>query len=161
MTATYVENHPIVSPIADEDRSRPPAPVRPVPVPPRRKAIWGGRVASALAVLFLAFDATIKVLELPVAVEGTTQLGYPATVIFGLGLVQVACLVVYLIPRTAVLGAVLWTGYLGGAIATHVRVGNPLFSHVLFPIYVALLLWGGLWLRDARLRSLLPVRHEQ
>jgi hypothetical protein len=70
-----------------------------------------------------------------------------------IGLIQVVCLAVYLLPRTAILGAVLWTGYLGGAIATHVRVGNPLFSHILFPIYVAALLWGGLWLRDRRLRG--------
>ena len=112
---------------------------------------------SGLAVLFLTFDAAIKLLRLPVAVEGTTQLGYPADVVQPIGLLQVVCLVTYLVPRTSVLGAVLWSGYLGGAIATHVRLGNPLFSHVLFPVYVALLLWGGLWLRDRRLRGLLPL----
>jgi hypothetical protein len=120
------------------------------------KALWTGRVLSGLGVLFLSFDAVVKLLRLPQAIEGTTRLGYPASVIFGLGVVQVACLAFYLVPRTAVLGAVLWTGYLGGAIATHVRVGDPLFSHVLFPVYVAALLWGGLWLRDARVRSILP-----
>jgi hypothetical protein len=122
------------------------------------KAMWAGRILSGLAILFLLFDATVKVLQLPVAVQGTKELGYPESVIFGLGVVQVVCLVAYLVPRTSVLGAILWTGYLGGAIATHVRVGHPLFSHVLFPVYVAALLWGGLWLRDERLRAVLPVR---
>jgi hypothetical protein len=91
-------------------------------------------------------------------VEGTLQLGFPESVIVSLGLIQVACLVTYLVPRTAVLGAVLWTGYLGGAIATHVRVGSPLLTHTLFPIYVAAFLWLGLWLRDQRLRPILPLR---
>jgi hypothetical protein len=122
------------------------------------KSIWAGRIVSGIAVLFLIFDATLKVLRLPAAVEGTAQLGYPTSVLFGLGVVQIVCIVLYLVPRTAVLGAILWTGYLGGAVATHVRIGHPLFSHVLFPVYVALLLWGGLWLRDLRLRALIPVR---
>ncbi len=117
------------------------------------RAIWTGRVLSGLAVAFLTFDAAMKVLKLQPAVEGTTQLGYPEGVIFTIGLIQVVCLIAYLIPRTAILGAVLWTGYLGGAIATHVRVESPLFTHILFPIYVAALLWGGLWLRDRRLRG--------
>jgi hypothetical protein len=110
---------------------------------------------SGLAVLFLTFDASMKVLQLAPAVQGTADLGYPTTVLLPLGLIQVACLLLYLIPRTAVLGAVLWTGYLGGAIATHVRLENPLFTHTLFPIYVAAFLWGGLWLRDRRVRSLI------
>ncbi len=118
-------------------------------------ALYGGRVLSGIGVLFLAMDATMKLLQLPVAVEGTTQLGYPEAVILPIGIIQLACLVLYVVPRTAVLGAILWTGYLGGAIATHVRVGNPLLTHVLFPIYVAALLWGGLWLRDRRVRALL------
>lgn len=120
-----------------------------------RGALWTGRILSGFAVLFLAFDAAMKVFAVPAAVEGTVQLGYPAGVLFGIGLVQVLCLALYLIPRTALLGAVLWTGYLGGAIATHVRVGNPLLTHVLFPIYVAALLWGGLWLRDRRVAAML------
>jgi hypothetical protein len=125
---------------------------------PNRRAAWAGRTLSSLAVLFLTFDAAMKLLELPPAVQGTTQLGYPASVIVGIGLVQVACLVAYLVPRTSVLGAVLWTGYLGGAVAPHVRVGSPLLSHTLFPVYVAALLWGGLWLREPRLCALLPFR---
>jgi hypothetical protein len=122
-----------------------------------KRDVWIGRVLSGFAVLFLTFDAALKLLRLPMAIEGTTELGYPAGVVLPLGVVQVVCLVLYVIPRTSVLGAVLWTGYLGGAIATHVRLGNPLFTHVLFPVYVALLLWGGLWLRDRRLRTLLPL----
>src|SRR5688572_6172981 len=122
------------------------------------RLIWSGRILSGLAVLFLLFDATMKVIRLPAAVDGTVQLGYPASVILPLGIVQVACLVLYLIPRVAPLGAILWTGYLGGAIATHVRLENPWFTHVLFPIYVAAFLWGGLWLRDARVRALLAPR---
>jgi hypothetical protein len=123
-----------------------------------KKQLWAGRVVSGLAILFLLFDATLKLSQVPQAVEGTKQLGYPASVIVPLGIVQLVCLALYLIPRTSVLGAILWTGYLGGAVATHVRVGNPLFTHILFPVYVALLLWGGLWLRDRRLRELLPFR---
>ena len=119
-------------------------------------AKWTGRVLSSVAVLFLLFDAIVKVMQLPVAVEGTKKLGYPVTVILTLGIVQLICVALYVIPRTSFLGAILWTGYLGGAVATHVRVSDPLFSHILFPTYVAMLLWGGLWLRDRRLRALVP-----
>jgi len=125
---------------------------------PSKRALWTGRVLSGLAVAFLAVDAGGKLLAIAPAVEGTAKLGYPVSVLSTLGFVQLACLVLYLVPRTAVLGALLWVGYLGGAVATHVRVENPLFSHVLFPVYVALLLWGGLWLREPRLRALLPLR---
>src|SRR5439155_21001041 len=106
------------------------------------RPLWAGGVMRVVAIVFLRVDAAVKVLELPPAVEGTAQLGYPTSVVFGLGMLQLACLVLYLVPRTSVLGAVLWTGYLGGAVATHVRVGNPLFTHTLFPIYAAALLWG-------------------
>jgi hypothetical protein len=123
-----------------------------------RAATIGGYVCTGLAGLFLTFDAVVKLLQLPVAVEATTALGYPASTIFGIGLVQAVALVLYLVPRTAVLGALLLTGHLGGAIATHVRVGNPLASHTLFPIYVAAILWAGLYLREPRLRALLPLR---
>jgi DoxX-like protein len=118
------------------------------------KAVWGGRILSGLALLFLAFDAGVKLLMLAPAVAGTTQLGYPASIIFPLGVIQLVMLVLYAVPRTAILGAILWTGYLGGAVATHVRLGNPWATHILSPIYVAVLLWGGLWLRDARTRAL-------
>ena len=122
-----------------------------------RKAQITGRILSGIAVLFLLFDAIGKLLRPAAVIEGTTQLGYSADVILPLGIIQVICLIAYLVPRTSVLGAILWTGYLGGAIATHVRIGNPLFSHILFPVYVAALLWLGLWLRDRRLRALLPI----
>ncbi len=122
------------------------------------KALWTGRIMSGLAVLFLLFDAGMKVMRLDPAVEGTVALGYPTSAVFGIGLLLLVCTILYAIPRTAVLGAILLTGYLGGAIATHVRIGNPLFSHVLFPFYVALLLWGGLLLREGRLRALMPLR---
>ena len=125
---------------------------------PLAKTIWIGRVLSALAVLFLLFDSVVKLLQLPVAMDGTTQLGYPGSVVFGIGLVELVCLVLYVIPQTSVFGAILFTGYLGGAIATHVRIASPLFTHILFPIYVALLIWGGLYARDERLRSLIPIR---
>lgn len=123
-----------------------------------RKQLLTGRVLSTLAVLFLLFDAIGKLLRPPQVIEGTTQLGWPVSVILPLGIIQVLCLIAYVIPRTSVLGAILWTGYLGGAVATHLRIGNPLFSHTLFPIYIAALLWGGLWLRDRRPRNLLPLR---
>ena len=117
-----------------------------------------GRIVSGLTVAFLLFDSAMKVLMLPQATEGTAQLGYPVSAVFGIGVVQLACVVLYLLPRTAVLGAVLLTGYLGGAVATHVRLDNPLLTHTLFPVYVGILVWGGLWLRERRLRALLPVR---
>lgn len=123
---------------------------------PGRRAIWAGRILSGAAVLFLLFDAVVKVLQVAPAVEATVQLGYPVSVIRGIGILEIAFLVAYLLPRTSLLGVILWTGYLGGAVATHVRVGSPLFSHTLFPIYIAALLWAGLWLRDRRLRALLP-----
>jgi hypothetical protein len=122
-----------------------------------RRQLWTGRVLSTLAVLFLLFDAVGKLMRPAAVIQGTTELGWPVSVIVPLGIIQVVCLILYLYPRTAVLGAILWTGYLGGAVATHVRIGHPLFSHILFPTYIAALLWGGLWLRDRRLRALLPI----
>src|SRR5262249_3238331 len=123
MTATHVLTHFAVSTRDDDGDAGMPSTA--VPDSPRsRRALWGGRTMSGFAVLFLLFDASVKVLQLPIAVEATTQLGYTTNVLFWLGLLELACLAVYLVPRTAVLGAVLWTGYLGGAVATHVRVGN-------------------------------------
>ena len=90
--------------------------------------------------------------------EGTVKLGYPETVIVPLGIILLTCTILYVIPRTSVLGAILLTGYLGGAVATHVRVGDPLFTHVLFPVYLGVLIWGGLYLRDDRLPALIPLK---
>ena len=112
------------------------------------------RVLTGIAVLFLTFDVTIKLLTSPEAVTSTVALGYQPHHLLTIGIVELVCLVLYLVPRTAPLGAILFTGYLGGAIATHLRVDNPLFTHTIFPIYVAALLWGGLYLRDARVRGL-------
>ena len=128
------------------------------PDAPASKRLIAGYVLTALVGLFLAFDTVMKVLTLAPAVQGTTELGYPADAVFTIGVIELACLVLYLMPRTAVLGALLLTGYLGGAIATHVRVGSPLVFYTLFPIYVALMMWGGLYLRETRLRELLPLR---
>ena len=106
--------------------------------------------------LFLLVDALVKVLGVAAASEATAQLGWSEPLLLPLGVLELMCLALYLLPQTAVLGAILWTGYLGGAVATHVRIGNPMLSHALFPVYVGALLWLGLWLRDARLRALLP-----
>jgi len=122
-----------------------------VPAARRRTGI----VLSGIAVLFLVFDSLGKLLKVAPVVEGTAQLGYSDSVIQPIGIILLLCVVVYLVPRTAILGAVLLTGYMGGAIATHVRVGSPLLTHVLFPVYVAVLVWGGLFLRDARVRQVL------
>jgi len=126
--------------------------------PVSKKKLWAGRVISALPSLFLLMDAFGKFIKPAPVVEGTLLLGYPASVILPLGIVLLVCTVLYSIPRTSVLGAILLTGYLGGAVATHVRVGNPLFTHALFPIYVGALIWIGLFLRDERLRALIPLR---
>jgi pimeloyl-ACP methyl ester carboxylesterase len=121
-----------------------------------RAGLWTGRALSSIAVLFLIFDSVGKLLQVEPVIEGTVALGYPVSVIFGLGMTLALCTAAYVVPTTSVLGAVLLTGYLGGAVAAHVRVGNPLFTHVLFPIYLASLLWGGLLLRSPRLRGVMP-----
>jgi len=126
--------------------------------PVSRKRLWAGRISSALPSLFLLVDGIAKLVKPAPVVEGTVKLGYPETVIVPLGIVLLACTILYVIPRTSVLGAILLTGYLGGAVATHVRVGDPLFTHVLFPVYLGVLIWGGLYLRNDRLRALIPLR---
>ena len=131
------------------------ATVRTAPV--ATPALWTGRAISGLMALFLAFDGAIKVLQLAPAVEGGAQLGYPATATLGLGFLLLACLALYLVPRAAPLGATLLTGYLGGAIATHVRAESPA-SSVVFPVILGALLWLGLYLRDSRVRALLGGR---
>jgi hypothetical protein len=126
-------------------------------IPNKRKTI-AGIVLSTLGAMFMLFDAVLHLLVITPVVIAFNQLGYPLSVSRTLGVVELACAILYLIPRTSVLGAVLLTGYLGGAIATQVRVGAPLLSTGLFPVYIALFLWGGLYLRDARLRSVFPIR---
>jgi hypothetical protein len=113
---------------------------------------------TALPVLFLLFDSVIKLIRIDPVAQSFAQLGYPVHLAVAIGVIELVCLAAYVVPRSSVLGAILLTGYLGGAVATHVRVGSPLWSHVLFPIYVAALLWGGLYLREGRLRALVPLR---
>src|SRR5262245_21388469 len=125
-----------------------------------KKWLWAGRIMSALPALFLLVDGAMKLVKQDIVVETTVQLGYPDSVILPLGVVLLACTILYLIPRTAVLGAILLTGYLGGAVATHLRAGQGLFE-ISFPVVVGVLLWGGRWLRDAQLGSLIPLRHSQ
>lgn len=123
-----------------------------------KKTIWIGRVLSALAVLFLVFDASIKFFMdklPPEALEAGAALQWPVELMPMVGTILLICTVLYVIPRTSVIGAILLTGYLGGAIASHVRVSNPLFTHTLFPIYVAIFIWLGIYLRDARVRNLI------
>jgi hypothetical protein len=120
-------------------------------------ALWTGRVLSALAALFLLVDGAMKLVRSDFVVETTVKLGYPESVILPLGMVLLVCTLLYLVPSTSVLGAILLTGYLGGAVATHVRHEDTLFE-ILFPIIFGALLWGGLVLRDTRLRSLVPWR---
>lgn len=125
------------------------------PAAPSSPTRWAGRIAMGLVVLFLAFDTAIKfVPQNEAALRATTALGWQPHQMPIIGALALLCLVLYVIPRTAPLGALLWTGYLGGAIATHLRVDNPLLSHALFPVYVAALLWGALYLRDERVRTL-------
>src|SRR5499426_810935 len=129
-----------------------------VPVPKAR--LWLGRIISALPALFLLVDGAMKLVKPEVVVKTTVELGYTEAVILPLGIVLLACTILYLIPRTAVLGAILLTGYLGGAVATHVRAGHGPFE-ILFPVVFGALLWGGPVLRDRRIRELIPLRTRQ
>ncbi len=118
---------------------------------------WPAYIISGLPVLFLLLDAIGKLFKPDAVVKGTVDLGYPETVIVPLGILLLVCTLIYAFPRTAVLGAILLTGYLGGTVATHVRIGNPLFTHTLFGVYLGIMLWLGLYLRDRRLRELVPL----
>jgi DoxX-like family len=120
--------------------------------------VWTGRIISTILVLFLLMDCVIKFLKPPAVAESFAHLGWPLSLDIPLGVILLICTLLYAIPRTAFVGAILVTGYLGGAVATHLRVGDPLFSHVLFPIYMGILLWVALFLRDDRLSRPLFVR---
>ncbi len=119
---------------------------------------WAGYILSGLPALFLIMDAVGKLFKPDAVVKGTVELGYPESVIVPLGILLLVCTIIYLIPQTAVLGAILLTSYLGGTVATHVRIGNPLFTHTLFGVYLGIMLWLGLYFRDSRLRELVPLR---
>ncbi|HJR20898.1 MAG TPA: DoxX family protein [Dongiaceae bacterium] len=125
-----------------------------------RAARWTGTVMSGLVILFLLFDGGIKLVPLEIVTETSAQIGLPADASFArlLGVLTLIGVVLYAVPQTAVLGAILLTGYMGGAIATHLRIDSPLFSHTLFGAYLGLLIWGGLYLREPRLRALIPFR---
>lgn len=125
---------------------------------PSKNAFRAGWALSGLAIVSLALDAGLKLARAPEAIKGTLELGYPEHAVPTIGALLALSVVLYATPRTAVLGALLLTGYFGGAVATHLRVDNPLFSHVLSGVYVALFVWGGLYLREPRLRALLALR---
>ena len=120
--------------------------------------VWTGRTLTALFALFiLGASVAPKLLGMPVAEETMQQLGWPTGYAFAIGVLELACLILYLYPRTNLLGAILFMGLFGGAMATHIRAGSPLFSHILFSIYLGLFMWGGLWLRLPALRAVLPM----
>lgn len=119
-----------------------------------KAALWTGHIMSVLPCLMLLFSAGMKLAHPPQLDDGFKHLGIPVTQAFGLGVLELACTIIYLVPRTSVLGAILLTGYLGGAIQSHLRVGDPYYTQVILGV----LLWGGLWLRDPRLRALLPLK---
>ena len=129
------------------------------PSKPDRMA-WAGWAFSGLFIAFMAMDVSMKLLDLDVVKTAMTQLGYPPQDGFLIGVIETICLVLYIVPRTSVLGAILLTAVMGGAIASHLRMGDPLFTHILFGVYLGLFLWGGLWFRDARLRELIPLRRQ-
>jgi hypothetical protein len=128
--------------------------------PVSKSARWLGRILSGLVILFLLFDGVIKLVPWPMVTETMDRMGYGSSESFArsLGIIAIVCTVLHSIPPTSILGAILVTGYLGGAIASHVRIGSPLFTHTLFGVYLGLMLWGGLWLRDRSVHSLLPFR---
>ena len=124
------------------------------------KFVWAGRILSWLAIAFFVFDGAMKLVQPQSVIDATKGIGWPTDgmTLAALGVVLLACTAFYAVPRTAVLGAILLTGYLGGAVASHARVGDPLFTHDLFGVYLGFFVWGGLWFRDERLRSLIPLR---
>jgi hypothetical protein len=129
-------------------------------LPASKFARWTGRLVSGVAILFLTVDGAIKLVPWPVVTETMDQMGYGSgeTLARSLGVVTIVCTMLYAIPPTSILGAILLTGYLGGAMASHVRIGSPLFTHTLFGLYLGLMVWGGLWLRDRNLQALIPFR---
>jgi DoxX-like family len=128
--------------------------------PVSNPARWTGRILSGLVIVFLMFDGAIKLVPWPIVTETMDRMGYGSseTMARSLGLITIVCTVLYSIPPTTILGAILLTGYLGGAMASHVRIGSPLFTHTLFGLYLGLMVWGGLWLRDRNLQTLIPFR---
>jgi hypothetical protein len=124
-----------------------------------KKALWAGRIASGLVTAFMIFDAVMHLMKPAPVVEGFARLGFPIRLAVTLGIIDLICVVLYVIPRTSILGAILLTGYLGGAVAIQLPTGNSLFGEVLFPVYVGVIVWGGIYMRDERLRALIPWRN--
>jgi DoxX-like family len=129
-----------------------------IQAPLSKGAVWTGRILTALIVVFLLFDGIIKFMMIQPVIDTFGQLGWPVKHAYLIGAIDVACAILLAIPRTAMLGGVLLTGLLGGAIATHLRIDSPLVSHTLFGVYMGLIAWTGLYLRDPRVRALLPLR---
>jgi hypothetical protein len=123
-----------------------------------KRTIWAGRILSGLVIAFLLMDAIMKFVIPPAVVKGMADAGWPLHFSVPLGIILLSCVILYTIPRTSVLGAILLTGYLGGAVASNMRLELPLFSHVLFPVYVGVLAWGGLFFREPRVRDLIPLK---
>jgi hypothetical protein len=130
-----------------------------VPTANPGKLVWTGRVLSGLVIAFMLFDSIIKLVQIQAVTDTFRQMGIPENLAVEIGIIGLVCTVLYAIPRTAVLGAILLTAMLGGGIASHLRIGSPLFSHVLFGVYLGLFAWGGLFLREPRLRALIPLRN--
>ena len=126
--------------------------------PHSKKMLWTGRILRGVVILFLLFDSVIHLMVIAPVVESFNQLGYPVDVAVALGVIELICLDLYVIPRTSFVGAIMLTGYLGGAVATQLRIHAPLFSTALFPLYIGILVWGGLYLRNERLRALISLR---
>lgn len=143
--AATLDNPQLVAPTPKTETSRP-------------AAKWVGRGLSGVVALFLLVDGMIKLARIPAVLEASEKAGLPAQLAAPIGVLLLFCLALYVIPRTAVLGAVLLTGYLGGAVLAHLRIGDPLLSHTLFPIYVGAALWTGLYLKDDRVRRMLAAR---
>jgi hypothetical protein len=135
-------------------------PVTAETAPVSKPALWLGRVLSGLVILFMLLDGAIKLVPWPIVTETMDRMGYGSSesLARSLGVITIACTVLYAIPPTSILGAILLTGYLGGAMASHLRIDSPLLTHILFGFYLGLMLWGGLWLRDRSLRGLMPLR---
>jgi hypothetical protein len=135
-------------------------PAMAVAAPVAKPARWLGRILSGIVILFMLFDGAIKLVPWPIVTETMDRMGYGSSesLARSLGAISLVCTVLYAIPPTSILGAILLTGYLGGAMASHVRIGSPLFSHLLFSFYLGVMVWGGLWLRDRKLRALMPLR---
>jgi hypothetical protein len=126
--------------------------------PAANKTLWIGRIMSGLVILFLLFDGAIKLIPLDIVTETSAQLGIPVHLARTLGVLTLAGALLYAMPQTSVLGAILLTGYLGGAVYVHLQASSPIFTHLLFGVYLGVLMWGGLYLRDARVRDLIPLR---